>query len=145
MSKLWSGKRPRPRYLGGASLPGATERTAADIVANPGEKFEIGIDTGTGRDMIDRRFLRNFNHQIKKMVGNPIRGFNGPATSLEEYAVFTFFAEAKGRLVKMNGAAWVVDNLDANCLLGTGWLPYRRSAKRSARPRGCSGDRHRTA
>src|SRR5690348_6296140 len=40
--------------------------------------FNMGIDTGTGRDMVDKCFLRSFPHTLQKMYGGGgVKGFNG--------------------------------------------------------------------
>jgi hypothetical protein len=112
------------------SLQGKFSHMKLQIMAKPGGDTDgICIDTGTGRNMIDRRFLRQYQHTLHKKVGGAIRGYNGPADELGEYADFYFYAKTDdNKLVKLNAQAWVVDKLDANCLLGNAWL-VPRSAK----------------
>lgn len=101
-------------------------RTSSKATAG---SFEICLDSGTGRDMIDRKFIKNFNHYIHKKQGGAIQGWNGPSEALREYATFTFFAPSDdGKLVEMSASAWLVDNLGANCLLGNAWMHPRKAA-----------------
>jgi hypothetical protein len=98
----------------------STDKSVKDL-------FEICVDTGTGKDMIDKRFLQKFDHRFIKDVGGFIKGFNGPSTYIDKLAEFSFYVPTSDqtKMVKMYAQAWVVDKLDANCLLGTAWLEPR--------------------
>jgi hypothetical protein len=110
------------------SLQGKFSYMRMEIQADAqGNKHHICLDTGTGRDMIDRRFLGHFEHTIHKLKGGAVKGFNGPSSRLEEYATFFFYmrgqkADGAQGMVKMQASAWLIDKLEANCLLGNTWL-----------------------
>jgi hypothetical protein len=111
------------------SLRGSFTHMRLTVRPRPGgDVHTVCIDTGTGREMIDKNFLKQFDHVIRLKEGGAIKGFNGPAAHLNEYAEFTFFAQTNNKkLVKLHAAAWVVDKLDANCLIGNAWLHPRKA------------------
>ncbi len=96
-----------------------------------GKNLEICFDTGTGRDLIDRNFVRQFDYTIYAVEGGYVRGFGSVPTRLWEYVEFSFYLLGKrisidnDAVVKVMVKAWLVDALEVGCLIGNGWLYSR--------------------
>ncbi len=80
-------------------------------------------DSGIGHNLVDQEWLKQFEYIIEQRYGNNVSGFNGHITKLYEHATWMFYIQDITKddnttLVKMTTKAWVVDSLEANCLLG---------------------------
>jgi uncharacterized CHY-type Zn-finger protein len=94
-----------------------------------GEDVEICVDPGTGRSIIDRKFLMTLKHSIEKRKGR-VRGISKRSTKLSEWATFEIYLPGyNGKnqltLMKFTKSAWVVDDLQPNLLLANDFTtPY---------------------
>jgi hypothetical protein len=98
--------------------------------ANPdGEDVEICVDPGTGRSIIDRKFLMTLKHSIEKRKGR-VRGISKRSTKLSGWATFEIYLpgyndKSQLTLMKFTKSAWVVDDLQPNLLLANDFTtPY---------------------
>jgi Reverse transcriptase (RNA-dependent DNA polymerase)/RNase H-like domain found in reverse transcriptase/Integrase zinc binding domain len=97
-----------------------------------GEAFDICADPGTGRSIIDREWLKTLEHTIVKKEGSHIRGVGNKRMKVTDWAEFWFYAPARKTngtavTIKLQASGWVIDNLEARCLLGNNWLLPRKA------------------
>lgn len=97
-------------------------------------ELSICADLGAGISLINRRFLENNfpNSEITKVVVSKlIKGVGGTPMTLMHKARFSFYApgvksgDSPG-LLKETGEAWIVNSLEAGCLLANDWLRQRK-------------------
>lgn len=97
-----------------------------------GQSQNFCVDTGTGRSLVDREWLKNFRHTVTKEELDTIKGFNGRHTIINELATWTMLiegtrADGTKALLEETATAYVVDDLDAGALLGNHWLLERKA------------------
>ena len=87
------------------------------------EDEEICIDCGSGHNVVDRNFLKKFDHTISSTEKSlNLKGYGGRVKRHSEWAEWFFFVKGSRPdgapiFAKMSATAWVTDKLDANCIL----------------------------
>ena len=94
-------------------------------------KIEFCPDTGAARYIINKSVLKHIEHLIKPWHCY-IKGIGLKPVLSKGYTTFTFYIDGLDwhsnlATMEFTGQAWVVPNLEANCLLGTAWLYPRRA------------------
>jgi len=124
-----------PPVLGESSAidMGGYSHMKVTVRATPNsEDLTICQDTGTGRSLVDRHFLKKFEDVVivNDDKGVTVKGYGGKSTPLKEWATWSYFApgtRADGTpgIAKFYAGAWVVEELDANALLSNSFLHQR--------------------
>lgn len=127
---------PAPPKFDAVAMGGYTHLQIKVRATIDGGDVHLCADSGSGKSLVDRRWLdKHFPERRVVTAPTPdsVKGVGGRPFSLTERAVWDIYAPGKKDdgthgLLRETAEAWIVDELDAGCLLGNDWIMPRNAA-----------------